>query len=276
MEVQLIHLKTDATSMNTPLIPEWKSITQVHVDKPKGHLVWVGSCVLGCVCACLSMCWCVCLCLSGSAYLCPWEVEGALKVKSPSSPAGERTACSWSAVNWRSCDVWIKLRVYLYVCVWCEKKKTPDLSGAVKSSHWWRQETSPSGGRERLRTELFRVGVRLLQGQEGWGRGSLCGWRELPSCHWRPMPCDKHQCCCQFSPALAPPPHTTATVMLHMCQNLHCWRASAGSGLTLTRTLLPVSRFDSRAGLENEAMASRWLPQPRHQRLGGRGLSSLF
>lgn len=107
------------------------------------------------------------------------------------------------------------------------------------------------------------------------------------------MPCDKHQCwaCHQCLRGwggtaaaslvlcwLRPP----ATLMLHMCHNQHRWRASAGSGLTVPRTLFPVSHSDSRTGLKMKLWRPRSLCTtasvlpPRHYRLEGWNQCSLF
>lgn len=98
-----------------------------------------------------------------------------------------------SALDQREHDTQIKLLAGIILCafvtecvcecVWMNRwrlledkeKKKPDLSGAVKSSRWWRQETSPSGGREWLWSELFRMGLRFCRG--GWWWGSTRGWR---------------------------------------------------------------------------------------------------
>lgn len=70
--------------------------------------------------------------------------------------------------------------------------------------------------------------------------------------------------------------------MLHMCHCRRRWWASAGSGLTVTRTLLPVSHSDSSAGLKMKPWCPRrhcvasTVPPLRHRGLEGRNLCSLF
>lgn len=96
----------------------------------KGPLSVSGNVCAGvCLCMFIDVLVCVCLCLSESAYLCPWEVEGALKVRGPNSSTGERTACSDGAVNWTYGSNWgficMCVHVYVPVCM-C------GISGCVK------------------------------------------------------------------------------------------------------------------------------------------------
>lgn len=145
------------------------------------------------------------------------------------------------------CNTQIKLLVEIILCVcvcgwvgwWVargwKKRKNPDLSGAVKSSRWWRQETSPSGGREWLQSELFRIGASCVGGGvDAWD------WSPVTS----PM-----KLSLEDRPPHALPPHRAIPLQFYFEQIVRWCRSApslsvvCSSALTLSLRMCQCSRW---------------------------------